>query len=166
MKPDISVVVPLRNEAPNVLTLADRIFRAIDNGQRVVELIFVDDGSTDETWIRVLEAKNLDSRVRALRHSRNAGQSAALWTGFKACEAKVIATLDGDLQNDPADLPGMLAELENCDMVVVFERSGATILSAGSPAALHESPGNGSRGGFSRLGLQPPSLQIVRSCVT
>jgi len=117
MKPDVSVVVPLRNEAPNVLTLADRIFRAMDNGQRVVELIFVDDGSTDETWIRVLEAKNLDSRVRALRHSRNAGQSAALWTGFKACEAKVIATLDGDLQNDPADLPGMLAELENCDMV-------------------------------------------------
>ena len=59
----------------------------------------------------------MDSRVRALRHSKNAGQSAALWTGFKHCRADVIATLDGDLQNNPADLPRLIAELQSCDMV-------------------------------------------------
>jgi len=100
-----------------VLAVAQQVFRAVDNGRRIVELIFVDDGSTDETWIRVEEAQNQDARIRALRHTRSAGQSAALWTGFKACRSEVIATLDGDLQNDPADLPRMLAELESCDMV-------------------------------------------------
>ena len=117
MKPDISVVVPLNNEGPNVLALAQGIMRALDNGARMIELILVDDGSTDDTWKNILAAQNLDSRVRALRHSRNAGQSAALWTGFNASRADVIATLDGDLQNDPADLPRLLTELRTCDMV-------------------------------------------------
>ena len=117
MKPDISVVVPFHNEGPNVLALARRVFSALDNGYRTIELILVDDASTDDTWKRILEAQTLDSRVRGLRHSRKAGQSAALWTGFKASQADIIATLDGDLQNDPADLPKLVAKLENCDMV-------------------------------------------------
>ena len=118
MKPDISVVVPLHNEAPNVLLLTQRVLGALDlAGLLAGELILVDDGSADDTWKRVLEAQKSDSRVRALRHSKNAGQSAALWTGFKRCRADVIATLDGDLQNNPADLPRLIAELPNCDMV-------------------------------------------------
>jgi dolichol-phosphate mannosyltransferase len=77
----------------------------------------VDDGSTDDTWSHILEACRTDSRVRGLQHARSRGQSAALWTGFKASRGVIIATLDGDLQNDPADLPAMLAALSACDMV-------------------------------------------------
>jgi len=117
MKPDLSVIVPLRNEAPNVAPLAQRIAEALRNEPRQVEIIFVDDGSTDDTWPRILEARRADGRLRALQHARSRGQSAALWTGIKASQGTIIATLDGDLQNDPADLPAMLAELAACDMV-------------------------------------------------
>ena len=117
MKPAISIVVPLHNEAPNVLPLAQRVLSELDHGKLTSELILVDDGSGDETWQRVLEAQQLDARVRGLRHIKNAGQSAALWTGFKYCRAEVIGTLDGDLQNNPADLPRLIAELQSCDMV-------------------------------------------------
>jgi dolichol-phosphate mannosyltransferase len=117
MKPELSVVVPLRNEGPNVAPLARRIFEALQNTPCGLELILVDDGSTDDTWSRILEARRADARIRALRHARSRGQSAALWTGFKASRGTVIATLDGDLQNDPADLPAMLTELATCDMI-------------------------------------------------
>lgn len=117
MNPQISVVVPLRSEGPNVAPLARQVFSALRNEPRGIELILVDDGSTDDTWDRITEARCADSRVRALRHTRSRGQSAALWTGFKASRGNLIATLDGDLQNDPADLPRMLTELTACDMV-------------------------------------------------
>ncbi len=118
MTPEISVVVPLRNEGPNVLPLARQILAALhDEEPRPLELIFVDDASTDDTWERVLEAQRTDARIRALHHEQRGGQSAALWTGFEASRGNIIATLDGDLQNDPADLPRLLAELATCDMV-------------------------------------------------
>ncbi len=117
MTPEISVVVPLRNEAPNVLPLARQILAALREEPRALELIFVDDASTDDTWERILEAQRTDPRIRALHHERRGGQSAALWTGFEASRGNVIATLDGDLQNDPADLPRLLADLATCDMV-------------------------------------------------
>ena len=117
MLPQLSIVVPLHNEGPNVLPLAAQIFAALRQEPRDLELILVDDASTDDTWQRMLETRRADPRVRALRQPRAAGQSAALWTGFQAARGGVIATLDGDLQNDPADLPGMLAELAHCDLV-------------------------------------------------
>jgi glycosyltransferase involved in cell wall biosynthesis len=79
------------------------------------ELVFVDDGSRDATWTKVAEATQANPRVRGLRHTRNAGQSAALWTGIQHTDRPLLATLDGDLQNDPADLPRLLAELTSCD---------------------------------------------------
>jgi glycosyltransferase involved in cell wall biosynthesis len=115
--PEVSIVVPLRNEAANVLPLAQQVFKALDIPGRNLELIFIDDASTDDTWSRLLEAQQAEPRVRALRHLRHGGQSAALWTGFCACRGQVIASLDGDLQNDPADLPGMLAQLAAWDLV-------------------------------------------------
>lgn len=117
MNPEISVVVPFHNESPNVAPLAREIFSALQNDPRTVELILVDDGSSDDTWERIVEVSKNDPRVRALRHARRSGQSAALWTGFKASRGGVILTLDGDLQNDPADLPRLLAELAGCDLV-------------------------------------------------
>src|SRR5438093_1513003 len=84
---------------------------------RTYELLFVDDASTDDTWAQIKQARKLDLRVRGLKHSRNSGQSAALWTGLKNSSSPLLATLDGDLQNDPADLPRLLAELERADFV-------------------------------------------------
>ena len=117
LRPELSVIVPLRNEAANVLPLVQQVFKALSEPPRRLELILVDDASTDNTWDQLLEAQRHDGRVRPLRHLRHSGQSAALWTGFETCRADVIATLDGDLQNDPADLPRLLAELASCDLV-------------------------------------------------
>jgi len=117
IEPEISVVVPFYDEGPNVRPLVHQIFEAFRNEPRPMELILVDDNSADDTWVRVLEAAQADSRVRALRHSRRSGQSAALWTGFRASRGGLILTLDGDLQNDPADLPRLVSELKDCDLV-------------------------------------------------
>jgi dolichol-phosphate mannosyltransferase len=115
--PDISVIVPVFNEADNILPLAQEIAAAFASVPRSWELIFVDDGSTDSTWEKIQAAHKSDARVRGLRHEKNCGQSAALWTGIQHTTAPVLATLDGDRQNDPADLPRMLAELEHVDFV-------------------------------------------------
>ena len=82
---------------------------------RPFELVLVDDCSTDETWQRIEELARKDARVRGVRHTRNAGQSAAVWTGFQNTQSGILATLDGDLQNDPADLPTLLARLAEAD---------------------------------------------------
>lgn len=104
--PAISVVVPLFNEEDNVVELQDQIDRAL--GGRDYELVLVDDASTDQTVARVRGG----DRVRLLRFEKNAGQSAAMHAGIHAARGDVIATLDGDLQNDPADIPAMIAKLE------------------------------------------------------
>src|SRR5437762_1720155 len=97
--------------------MAREVAKALDKEPRPFELVFVDDGSRDKTWERIEEARRLDPRVRAVRHVRRGGQSAALWTGIQATTGGIIATLDGDLQNDPADLPRLFAELNNVDFV-------------------------------------------------
>lgn len=114
---ELSLVVPLYNESENVLPLARRVFEVFAHDRRSLELILVDDGSTDATWQQMLAARQMDPRVRALRHLKRSGQSAALWTGWQASHGEVIGTLDGDLQNDPADLAAMLSALSDCDLV-------------------------------------------------
>ena len=115
--PEISVIAPLWNEKENARPLAEQVFGAFRNERRLIELILVDDASTDGTWEQILETQRADGRVRAIRHLRNSGQSAALWTGFTASRGNIIATLDGDLQNDPADLPRMIEALGSADLV-------------------------------------------------
>ena len=117
MEPEISIVVPLHNEGANVEPLARAILSVLRSEKTLLELILVDDGSTDDTAERIRKVQRSEPCVRGLRHLKNAGQSAALWTGFKASRGDVICTLDGDLQNDPADLPGMLGELGRFDLV-------------------------------------------------
>jgi glycosyltransferase involved in cell wall biosynthesis len=114
---EISIIVPVFDEQDNVLPLAREIAKALDKEPRTFELLFVDDASRDDTWTKIREACRLDPRVRGLRHARNSGQSAALWTGIKSTTGAIVATLDGDLQNDPADLPRLFAELNNVDFV-------------------------------------------------
>jgi dolichol-phosphate mannosyltransferase len=116
MVPEISIVSPLHNEVANVLPLAQQVFEAFRSERRPLELILVDDASSDGTWEKMLEARKADARVQPLRHLKQSGQSAALWTGFNASRGSIIATLDGDLQNDPAELPRLLSELSTCDM--------------------------------------------------
>lgn len=114
---EIAIVIPVYNEEENVLPLADEIAAAMERTGRTYELMFVDDASTDSTPEKIAQAQSTNPRVRGLRHERNAGQSAALWTGIQATQSPIIVTLDGDRQNDPADLPQLLAALDGCDFV-------------------------------------------------
>ena len=103
---DLSVVIPVKNEAENIASLVGEICAALD-GLLEYEILYVDDGSSDATAAGILRlAANLP-QVRLLRHTRNYGQSAAIRTGVRAAQAAWIATLDGDGQNDPADIPAM-----------------------------------------------------------
>jgi len=107
MSVDFSVVVPVCNEAENVEPLAREIDAAL-NG-RSYEMIFVDDGSTDETAAVLRRLKASLPALRVLRHSFRSGQSAAVASGVRAARAPWVATLDGDGQNDPADIPKLIA---------------------------------------------------------
>ena len=115
--PEIAIVIPVFNEEENVLPLADELVAAMQNLGRSYEILFVDDTSADSTWDKIREAHQRHHVVNGLRHERNAGQSAALWTGIQATTSPIVVTLDGDRQNDPADLPKLLSELEGCDFV-------------------------------------------------
>jgi dolichol-phosphate mannosyltransferase len=108
--PDLSVVVPVRNEARNVAPLVAEIGAAL-TGRRF-EAIFVNDGSTDNTEAELKRLQALYPWLRQLRHARSCGQSAALRTGMAAAQAPVVATLDGDGQNDPQFLPMLVDALE------------------------------------------------------
>jgi dolichol-phosphate mannosyltransferase len=102
-----SVVVPVCNEAENVEPLAREIEAAMRG--RAYEMVFVDDGSTDETAMILLRLKASLPTLRVLRHSFRSGQSAAVASGVRAAKGAWIATLDGDGQNDPADIPKLIA---------------------------------------------------------
>lgn len=104
--PAVSVVVPLFNEEENVPILQAELTAAL-NGLDY-EIIFVDDGSTDQTVQRIA----FEPRVRLVQFERNAGQSAALYAGLQAARGTTAVLIDGDLQNDPADIPKLLAEIE------------------------------------------------------
>jgi dolichol-phosphate mannosyltransferase len=114
---NLSILVPVYNEDGNILPLMQEVQQAFKSFSVDYELVFIDDGSTDATWDQIAKARALEPRVRGIRHTINSGQSAALWTGIQSTSAPLIATLDGDLQNDPADLPKLLAELANYDFV-------------------------------------------------
>jgi len=109
--PAVWVVVPVRNEAENVGPLADEIAAAL-NGRCTFELIYVNDGSTDGTQDALIALKRERSWLRQVMHEASCGQSAAVRSGVAAARAPIVATLDGDGQNDPSFLPALLATLE------------------------------------------------------
>jgi dolichol-phosphate mannosyltransferase len=110
-EPAVSVVVPVRNEAENVGPLADEIAAAL-NGRWVFELVFVNDGSSDGTEAALNAMKAERPWLRQIKHAVSCGQSCAVRSGVKAARAQLVATLDGDGQNDPSFIPALLAAFE------------------------------------------------------
>ncbi|HLF56455.1 MAG TPA: glycosyltransferase family 2 protein [Thermoanaerobaculia bacterium] len=110
--PALSLVVPAFNEEENLPELVAEIRSALAPVGLDWELLLVDDGSTDGSPAVMERLRREEPRIRILRHRKNAGQSAALAWGFRAARGTLVATLDADLQNDPADLPRLLAELD------------------------------------------------------
>ena len=108
----VSIVIPLHNEAPNAELLYRELREFAAEDGRVAEIIFVDDGSSDGTYERLTSAARDDVRVKVLRLRRNFGQTAALCAGFDAATGDVICPMDGDLQNDPRDIPRLLEKIE------------------------------------------------------
>src|SRR6478672_5259738 len=113
MPPEISVVIPMRNESPN----AERLYRELTSSLtafgRSYEIVAVDDGSTDDTFELLARLQAMDPRVRVIRFRRNFGQTAAFAAGFAYARGRYIVTSDGDGQNDPRDIPAMIKMLED-----------------------------------------------------
>ena len=109
---DISVVLPLYNEEENVHPLYEELAEVLDGLPQKGEIVFVDDGSKDGTLAALEAIQKQDARVRVVSLRRNFGQTAAMSAGFDHARGRVIITMDGDLQNDPHDIPKLLAKLD------------------------------------------------------
>src|SRR6185436_20651465 len=109
-KPDLSIVVTVLNEERTVDELYERTVAAV-NG-RPFELLFVDDGSTDHTFEALRRLHDRDPRVHAVRFTRNFGQHPAMHAGFTRAQGDILVTMDGDLQNQPEDIPKLVAAVE------------------------------------------------------
>jgi glycosyltransferase involved in cell wall biosynthesis len=114
----LSIVIPVLDEANSLAPLFDELAATISAQGYDAEIIFVDDGSTDCSWRTIGELAEKDSRVRGIRFRRNFGKAAALNAGFNAARGETIVTLDADLQDDPREIPKLLAKMdEGCDVV-------------------------------------------------
>lgn len=112
MKPYLSIVVPLYNEEESVDKLVARILEAASRFEFAYETILVDDGSTDGTWKNIERLKESVANLRGIKFRRNFGQTAAMVAGFEQASGEVIVTMDGDLQNDPNDIPLLLSKMD------------------------------------------------------
>jgi glycosyltransferase involved in cell wall biosynthesis len=109
---ELSVVIPIRNEAASIAELHRELTDVLTRWGRSYELIVVDDGSTDGSFDALARLQTIDAHVRVIRLRRNFGQTAAFAAGFDHARGRYIVTMDGDLQNDPADIPAMIGALE------------------------------------------------------
>lgn len=120
----ISICVPLYNEEDNVCALYEELKKVVNSAFLNCEFVFVDDGSSDSTVNRLIEVTKQDPRVRILTFRRNFGQTAAMAAGFDYASGDIIVSLDGDLQNDPSEIPAMIKKLdEGYDMVVGWRKN-------------------------------------------
>ena len=123
MNPEISVVIPMRNEAPNVEELYAELTTTLEGFGRRYEIIAIDDGSTDETFEVLARLQSRDARLRVIRFRRNFGQTAAFAAGFAHARGRFIVTSDGDRQNDPRDIPGMIEAAQDFDIVAGWRKN-------------------------------------------
>jgi glycosyltransferase involved in cell wall biosynthesis len=124
MNPEISIVIPIRNESPNIPELHRELTATLERGGRSYEILIVDDGSTDDSFEQLSRLQKSDDRLRIIRFRRNFGQTAAFAAGFAHARGRLIVTADGDLQNDASDIPAMIAKIdEGYDIVCGWRRN-------------------------------------------
>lgn len=118
-KPEISVILPGYNEADNIVAMLEQVNKAVGGLGKPYEIIYVDDGSTDNSREVLTRAAETSANLRPFYHHTNFGQSAAILSGIEASTGSLVITMDSDLQNDPADIPAMidLLEKEKADAV-------------------------------------------------
>ena len=119
----VTLVIPVFNERDNVVPLHRGICRALDPTGDSFEIVFVDDASTDGTDQALRQLVAADARVRVVRLRKNSGQTVALAAGIESSRGKIIVTMDGDLQNDPCDVPLFISEVERGADLVAGWRS-------------------------------------------
>src|SRR3989337_2063851 len=107
MNPEITVVIPAKDKEESLPELCQWISRVMEAHGLSYEVIFIDDGSTDNTWQQIQRINELDNRFKGIRFNRNFGKSAALQTGFRAAQGRVVITMDADLQDSPDEIPAL-----------------------------------------------------------
>jgi glycosyltransferase involved in cell wall biosynthesis len=113
----LSIVIPVYNEEDNIGPLVERINEAMAGWQGTVEILFVDDGSSDRTFELLKEAQTCDSRIRIAHFQKNLGQTAAIAAGFRLARGGTVVSIDADLQNDPMEIPRLAGMLKDWDVV-------------------------------------------------
>jgi len=139
VQPQITVVIPLLNEAESLPELAEWIASVMKENNFSYEVLFIDDGSTDDSWGIIQYLHDQNSFLKGIRFNRNYGKSAALHTGFLAAQGKVVITMDADLQDSPDEIPGlyrMIAE-EGFDLVSGWKKKRYDPLSKTIPTKLY-----------------------------
>ena len=118
MAPELSIVIPVQNESPNIKELYEELTQVLGQYGRSYELVIIDDGSTDETFEQLAALQARDARLRVIRFRRDFGQTAAFAAGFAHARGRLVVTADGDLQNDPRDIPAMVSLIEQGNDIV------------------------------------------------
>ena len=118
MAPELSIVIPVHNESPNITPLYDELTRTLVQYGRSYELILIDDGSTDDSFEQLASLQSRDPHLRVIRFRRNFGQTAAFAAGFAHARGRLVVTADGDLQNDPRDIPAMVKLIDEGNDIV------------------------------------------------
>jgi len=119
IRPEISVVIPLYNESESIPPLYDELSQALGTLDRPYEVIVIDDGSTDDSFVRLTDIHQRDSRWHIIQFRRNFGQTAGMQAGFDTARGEIIITIDADLQNDPQDIPRVIQTMEDGDYDIV-----------------------------------------------
>lgn len=122
-EPEISVVIPVFNEEENISVLAEELTAALTPLKKDFEVIFVNDGSTDDTLARIHKTSESNPAIKSIDQPKRSGQSSAMLAGLEAAQGSIIVTIDGDLQNDPTDIPAMLEKLSSCDCVCGYRKN-------------------------------------------
>jgi len=116
-KYDVSMVIPVFNEEENIKPLSRELREVLDDLGRPYEIIFVDDGSVDQSFTILKETALQNTKIRVIRFKKNTGQTAAFDAGFRAARGDIVITMDADLQNDPHDIPRLLEKIGEFDVV-------------------------------------------------